>query len=292
MPPGATRRGLLQELARHIAPALAGDAPAEVDHGPVVPPPSRMASTEELIALTREAGLAHRSDVVQSLAARTVRLSPSTAVDDSAGWWSGADRPTLALSLDAVAAALGEEPPGLPATGCLRIAVDGVRPHEPTPVAMACEVVVEPGEPSAPTPSSTPMAMAGEVILPRVWSAAVEAAGLGDDERDAWTELRRALARAQGSGLPDEDESHAAVHRLLGYAHETTGQLPAACDLQVPPTPDDKRLPEERWRLLVQLSAHGGVPWPWGPERTRVYVWVPRDRPLDAAGATAVALLR
>lgn len=289
---GATRRGLLRELARQIVPAIhdLGSEPSTADRpadlGRPAGPPTRTASLDELTALADTLGLRARRADIARLAAGTGRLTPTPEASPAS--WSVTDaEAVLHIDLAQMSSALGGMPSPLPARGTLRVTI--VAPLAgPAPVSLTCVARHAEAAPEPSPSSASRLALTGELVLPRAWSAAVEALDLSEDERNAWIKLRRALAAAQGTVLPDEDPDGAAVHRVLGYADERTGLLPEACDGRRPPTDADRTVPAaERWRLLMQLSSGGGIVWPWGDERSRLYVWLHRGE-LDSA----VALLQ
>lgn len=81
-----------------------------------------------------------------------------------------------------------------------------------------------------------------ELVIPRAWSEPVEALGLSDREREAWSRLRDALAEWQGVSPADSTARTHRLHRLLGYPDDRTGGL----------------LPPQGRRMLFQFSTDEG----------------------------------
>jgi uncharacterized protein YwqG len=133
-----------------------------------------------------------------------------------------------------------------------------------------------------------------ELVIPRVWSARVDALGLTDDERDAWELLRRRLARSQGTELTEQVVSASHVsHRVLGYAEETSGDMPLICELcdrgyrteghaLTHPHAGEAEPESDRWELLAQFSRDTELNWRWSGGIGRIYFWI--DRAQLAAG--------
>lgn len=142
---------------------------------------------------------------------------------------------------------------------------------------------------ASPGPCSPPQRVAGastgELVLPRAWSAAVEALGLSEEERPEWEQLRENLAEMQGTEPPYELlASFHVVHRILGFPDESNGDMPLICELcarghDVPggqallhPEAQELERVATRWELLAQLSADTRLGWAW-PHR-RLYFWI------------------
>lgn len=281
------------------------------------PPPSvpaaavaRTADIEELMALADELGLGRRSDVIRSLAVGSVRLTHVDRNDPSrrhsrfggrpdlplsATWptWRG-ERLPFVMQLDLAEPALLEHT-GLPDSGLLLVFAErtgeatGLHPsHTPS----VRTVVVDPpaAHEGEPRQSGLPIRLSTELSLPRAWSAAVQSLDLDEDELTAWESLRTTLAHRQGIQLADAGpEPPPALHRLFGFADETTGAMPLACELMAaghdvsdgyPAMHPQARASEAgaaRWRLLLQLSPDPDLGWSWGTEACRLYIWVDRD---------------
>ncbi len=228
---------------------------------------------DELLAQAAVAGLEGRSEAVRALARRSIRLTPDVAGRSSLG----GERCLAQIDLASIAA-LGAAP-ALPAEGALVFADDRVGlVSAPGPVSGA-----EPVQPSL------------ELSLPRVWSAPVEALGLGTDERTAWIALRVWLAERQGVELHDSTPGFLALHRLLGYPDETGGDMPLRCELlDAGVAHDDEPYPRmhprareleprsARWRLLLQLSVG---------DAERVYFWITAED-LEAGDFNRVRVMR
>jgi hypothetical protein len=138
--------------------------------------------------------------------------------------------------------------------------------------------------------SGLPIRLSTELSLPRAWSADVQSLNLDEDELGAWGNLRARLAQLQGIELADAgSDPPPALHRLFGYADETTGAMPLACELMaaghdvsdgypaIHPEAPASEAGATRWRLLLQLSADADLGWLWGAEASRLYIWVDRD---------------
>ena len=228
---------------------------------------------DELLARAAVAGLEGRAEAVRALARRSIRLTPDTAGRSSVG----GERCLAQIDLASIAA-LGATPE-LPAEGALVFGDDRVvLVSAPGPVSGA-----EPVQPSV------------ELSLPRVWSAPVEALGLGTDERTAWIALRVWLAERQGVELHDSTPGFLALHRLLGYPDETGGDMPLRCELlDAGVAHDDEPYPRmhprareleprsARWRLLLQLSVG---------DAERVYFWITAED-LEAGDFNRVRVMR
>jgi hypothetical protein len=257
------------------------DSPAAPPEDPALPPFSSpiaaapVAATEgltleDLLAHASEVGLAHRRDAIRSLARWSVRLTPAAGGRSRLGT---APDVLAEIDLSSVVA------PELPTYGRLRFDADAVH-HVDDAATVGAD-----GESLEAT---------RELLLPRVWSDGVEALALNNEERDGWQALRVWLAERQGVELHDQASGFLALHRLLGYPDETSGDMPLTCELLADGAVLDEpyprmhpRAPEVasrtgRWRLLLQLST-GGL--------QRVYFWVAAED-LRAGDFSQVQVIR
>ncbi len=134
----------------------------------------------------------------------------------------------------------------------------------------------------------THVRFSAELVLPRVWSASVQALGLDEAGQDGWKGLRERLAALQHTDLPGEIDDGRVIHRVLGYPDERTGTMPDACELMDRGIDPRDRSPSEhppasnssldsgRWRMLLQLSSDELPGWDWGSRDERLYAWIDR----------------
>jgi Domain of unknown function (DUF1963) len=128
---------------------------------------------------------------------------------------------------------------------------------------------------------------ARELVLPRVYAAAVEELDLDPQEREAWERTRERLAAEQGTVLGDRLEGFHPLHRILGYPDDTHGDMPLICELcsrgedafggrpWLHPRAAEREAASRRWELLAQLSSDEQLGWSWG--KRRLYYWVERE---------------
>jgi hypothetical protein len=246
--------------------------PPRVSHVSPPPPPPAAAgvSLDDVLAQSAIVGLERRASAIRALAQWSVRLTPAPAGRSRVG-----GRPGVLAQVDlASVAALGLETP-LPVDGQLVFLADVVSWEARTLPDGA---------------SGQPLEASAELGLPRVWSRAVEAIDLDDAERNGWDALRVWLAAQQDVALHDRMSGFLALHRLLGYPDETSGDMPLRCELLASGAGPDERHPRmhprareleaqaPRWRLLLQLSPGGG---------DRLYFWITAED-LDAGDFTRV----
>jgi hypothetical protein len=136
------------------------------------------------------------------------------------------------------------------------------------------------------TASGHPFELTPELVLPRVWSDAVQGLGLDPDEQDAWELLRHRLAESQGTLTFDESPDPQSLHRLLGYPDERHGNMPLACEMLaqgidlhdepaiVHPRAEEFEAGAARWLLLAQCSDDERLDWSWGTGDDRLYFWI------------------
>nr|WP_246345511.1 DUF1963 domain-containing protein [Conexibacter arvalis] len=146
------------------------------------------------------------------------------------------------------------------------------------------------------------MSLTSEAMLPRVWSEPVQRLGLDDAQQQAWEGARRDLAELQGVEAWEAGAPLRSLHRLLGHAEESRGDMPIALELAArgidvgygAPSahPEARRLGRapERWRLLLQLTVDDQLGWEFGRGRERLYVWGVEDE-LNAGVLTSVRAL-
>jgi Domain of unknown function (DUF1963) len=293
---GGSRRAFLTGL-------IARDLFDDRDARPRAPLPGRCATAAELRELAGSAGLA---EPAERLAAVSVRFEPGTAgtrrgttrfggppdlPEDVA--WPAVDGRRLPFLGQVATAELPRVPAGWRRSDDLVLLFGDAR---------AAQVLRLPrprgrlGRPRAPRGDGA--ALAAELTLPRAWAAPVQELGLAPEALGRWSELRRALARAQDAQLEDEHTGTRVVHRLGGYPDERTGGMPALCELRARGLPSPDGDPDgavaaigataatARWRLLAQLSADPATGWDWGRDRRRLYLWAD---PEDLASVVAIA---
>ncbi len=317
-------RNFVSDVARGVQEITAPSAPEPLLKLPPLPEPTARAvlpgapararvTLGELLELADASGLARHSDTVQELCRPSVRLTRlaegeqpgrsqlggAPELPGSASWPHREGEPLVLLAqldLAEVAAAL-QAPGPLPSEGVLWCFYEigrvpsGLSPRD----AASCHVALHAGDealvrrspPRATMGAQTaPIALSAELTLPRVWSDAVQALGLDDDEQLAWTELRSRLAALQGVELADERTELLQVHRLLGYPDERRGAMQLACELlaegielgEDAPTMHPRaaalKRRARRWRLLLELTLDDELGWDWGAGRERLYVWI------------------
>ena len=293
-------------------PSSEPEAPETPDPRSSVPATAvaRTADIEELMALADELGLGGRSDVIRSLAVESVRLTHVDR-DDSSGchsrfggrpdlplsakWptWRG-ERLPFVMQLDLAEPVLLEHT-DMPNSGLLLVFAERTGEAtglHPSHVRSVRTVLVDPPAPQEADrrQSGLPIQLSTELSLPREWSADVQSLNLDEDELSAWGVLRTRLAQRQGVQLTDAgSDPPPALHRLFGFADETTGAMPLACELMAAghdvsdgypamhPEAAASETAAGRWRLLLQLSADPDLGWSWGAEACRLYIWVDRD---------------
>ena len=259
---------------------------------PVAAGATRTPEIAEVEALVAEAGLADRVEHVRRLLVPSVRLvrREGDTVDPAAGTaWrveDAAGAPVLEVSA-----------PRIRDLTCVR-----ARPASPSPPA--APYAVRAGRAGDVSGEGLPLQLSTELVLPRAWSSAVQGLGLGREELDAWEALRGRLAALHGLAPPDVPIGSAPIHRVLGYADETTGSMPIACAMlaggvdlgDTPPFahPKAERFEQEAtgWRLLLQLSRDETLGWSWGPRDERLYVWIHQERLASESFERSIALVQ
>jgi hypothetical protein len=285
---GTNRRGFFRALAGELARASrepgkvaprASDVVPAVAAMPVAPPPTRLLEIDELLAEATRVGLGRRHDALRELALVSWRLVPVEEADGvvlPAGTpWPERDGQRLAAIAQFDRSAWPSAPLAdgelLTLFGDEVPAVDGEwGPVECGPLV----ALVTPADATRPSVATGPVVPRPELVLPRVWSAALQDLDLDDAETEAWEALRRWSADAQGTVLGD-DASGLRIDRVLGYPDERRGAMPEMCELAT-------GVPRAQWRLLAQVTAEHGS---WGG-RERVYVWLPDD---DVTRARVIA---
>ncbi len=319
------------------APTAPVDDVADDDFGvaAVARPPraraaSRCAGVDELLALAEEAGLGARAADVRRLARHRVHLTPvepsqpaapgasrlggTPPLPASVEWpsWQGAPLDFL-LAVELAEAALPGGDAPLPPAGSLLVFHDlvgaptGLRPDErgATQVVFVepAEAAAEPSDDALAMPAGCAVELAGELVLPRVWTEAVQALDLDDAEHDVWEPLRNRLAAAQGAESPHALTAPLLAHHLLGYPDETMGDMPLACELlagghdvsdgfpHAHPLATELEARSGRWQLLLQLSVDEHLGWPTDAPDGRLYLWIDGDalRRRDFTQVVAIA---
>ncbi|HWI22843.1 MAG TPA: DUF1963 domain-containing protein [Baekduia sp.] len=305
---GSSRRGFLRDLMRTGAKgatqaatiagppglqqvlAASGRAATPSVSQPAVPAPTGTTTVDELLGLAHAGPLAERTAVLRGLAEHSLRLTPIASGEPDA-WLGGTaqglaeypewgeQRLTLLAQIDLSSSAL--EDTVLRADARLLLFFDAKRAPSGLQAGAAgsARAIVLDNARLRPR-GGTAAALDGELMLPRVWHASVQALGLSDAEHDAYVALRDALAEAQGVPPDGTGIARLAHHRLLGYPNETSGDMPLACELTArgldaddpSATDPDVVAGGQDWRLLAQISMQ-----PQG----RIYFWI-RSRDLHA----------
>ncbi len=252
--------------------APAAHLPPEADVTPTVAPCAhRVMSDDELEALAAGHELEHRFEDLRRLARLSARLLPhrcgrtwiARPTDDRVGRGADGNLEVCVLDLEHLAqvgVVTGDMQAGALVVGFddgpLRSSVHGLIDCGTATVRAA-----GPDDPSA-WHGGTPVSIAVERSMPRVWSAAVGRLDLSEDEVERLRGLRLAVAEWQGAALFDAPGSVWSFDRLLGYPDETTGLMPERCGGD----PSD-------WRLLLQLTVGAWRGLGWNSLPQRIYWW-------------------
>jgi hypothetical protein len=191
---------------------------------------ARAASLDELIELAHEEGLIRRDDELRALARRSLRM---TSAEQSHGdaWilpgddWGAAGGEVL-LGLINLAAATAHDY-GLSGTGWLVLFVASGNGSADFEARRARGVLVD--IPPAVSDAAERVVLSPELVIPRRWHEIVQALEFGDCEAEAYDRLRTRLQAFQGIESDDDGGAQIAYHRLLGYPHATTGNMPQDC---------------------------------------------------------------
>jgi uncharacterized protein DUF1963 len=333
------RRGFFQSLLGGIDrgaspllapfPGLRWPSPAEPPAPRSLHPVIRQATLTDLRSLVDEHGLGPRAAEVERLTRSSVRLLPTDGphagrsacggdphLPPDVAWptWRGRELDfLLELALDEVTAAgfRGD----LPERGSMFVFYDSARRtsgleagHNGSVAVVTSEdeLLAAPArrrDDGADTRERCRLEFSVELVLPRVWAAAVAALDLNEDEIAAWQRVRSGLAALQGVP-PHEEAVGVALHRLGGYPEETRGGMPLIAELAsqgfdvLDPAPElhvaarAHREGAEHWGMLLQLSSEERLGWSWGTSaESRLYVWT-RDVGTSGAGQSVWALVR
>jgi hypothetical protein len=298
---GTSRRGFFRSLAGELARAggevLGGPAeddartppPAEAvvpDVRPPIavtdaPPPTSVVGLEELLEQATRLGLGRRHEALREFARTSRRLvadaSPAatSAVGGAPGFPAAESWPVRdGRRLAAIAAFDRSAWPDAPVAGDERLYLfAAAAPTGDAPGPVDCGPLVAIAarpDPAASGGAARAVIACPELVLPRVWTAAIQALDLDDDETGAWEALRTWAAEAQGTVLGD-GPGVLGIDRVLGYPDERRGAMPERCESAT-------GVPRERWRLLLQLTDRDGR---WGG-RERLYAWAPDGDPSRA----------
>jgi uncharacterized protein YwqG len=321
----------LERLASFGMPAddAVDDRPAWMDRATIrARSAQRTCSLDDLVRLAETEGLHARVDAIRDLARHSVRLTHRAVgafgavghsrlggepdLPEGMRWptWQGLQLEFLGqIDLGEVWFPGAEDE--LPTGGLLLFFFDADgtatgRTPEDQGAARAYLVPTPPprdqDEDSLADDLGSPIDLTVELVLPRAKSAPVRALGLTPEERRAWRALRLSLARAQGVGPEGDGTVIPAVHRFLGYADETTGDMPLTAELVArgfdltdeegagdAPTESDRAAADpSRWRLLLQLSVDDELDPCWADFHDRLYLWTDTATLLDGA-LTSVA---
>ncbi|HEY4279096.1 MAG TPA: DUF1963 domain-containing protein [Conexibacter sp.] len=295
--------------------------PAERVEGEADPLPAEPVLTpvseEDLMRVAADAGLIRHVEAAVALSRRTLRIVPGDGPpppgsrsrlggtpDLPAGtvWPRWDEQPmTFLAQLDlAEAHAIGVDPL-LPTSGVLALfssldrTPSGTSPFDAggtqvlrLPGSMRPQPAPDPAQPGQPA-SARALELSSELTLPAVWSRAVRALGLDEEEREAWELARRDLAELQGVEAWVPDMPLRSIHRLLGDADAERDDMALTLELAQrgidvgfgPPAahPEADRFLDvsRRWRLLLQLTVDESLGWRFGRGRDRLYVWAPAD---------------
>lgn len=290
------------------------DRPAWLDRATIrARPAQRTCSLDELVQLAEAEGLGDRLAAVRDLARHSVRLthravgmfaSPGCSrlggepdLPEGMPWptWEGLQLEFLG-QLDLADVWFPGSDALLPPQGLLLLFFDAdgtATGRSPEHLGSARAILVDPPPPAEEEDDSladhlgAPIELTVELVLPRLKSAAVRTLELTAEERKAWRALRLSLAEAQGVGPDGDGTALPAVHRFLGYADETTGDMPVAAELvsggydlsgddqgDAPSDADRPGADPSRWRLLAQFSVDDELDPCWADFQDRLYLWV------------------
>jgi len=302
------------------------ETPAALPAEPVGDP----CAEEDVMRVAADAGLIRHVEAAVALARRTVRLVPGDGPppEGARSRFGGApDLPpgsvwpnwdaeplTFVAQIDLAEAAAAGIDPALPADGLLVVfsALDrspsGTSPLDResshvlwVPAERIPDRAPQPIGPCQPA-QARELRLSSEYVLPRVWSAPVQRLGLDAAEQEAWERARRDLAELQGVTAWEAGAELRSLHRLLGFAEESRGDMPVALELAARGVdvgygapgahPEARRLggAPDRWRLLLQLTVDEQLGWSFGRGRERLYVWGVEDE-LSAGVLTSVRAL-
>ncbi len=244
---------------------------------------TRTASIDELLAAATDVGLTARAEEVRRLVRRSIRLAP------------GGEEPSRGVAFGGrVPLPRGVDWPHWreePLTFLARVGrrlfffdasrfptgLEAIHRGAGHVITVDSDDLVLTSGPAWPRGQRPGTAMA-ELVIPRVWSAPVEALELPDAERTAWEVLRERLASMQGTELTDQVPVDI-VHRIYGYPDHTDGDMPRICERCAGGNDFvdghwELEEPAARWELLAQFSADPELGWSWPG---RVYFWVNPD---------------
>jgi uncharacterized protein YwqG len=286
-------------------------------------PSARVLSEGELVDVAQEVGLGSRIDDVHRLTRTGLRLTHGGSgrsrlggtpdVPPGFSWPSWNGRELGFVGQIDVAAVADVVPTLLPSRGLLLFFYDLARlPSGLDPAHRgSCRVVhvdaaaesLQADEHHASALAAAPLALSAELIVPSAWSFHVEELELSADELDAWDELRRRVADAQGVQLEEASPDTFALHRLLGYADELGRELEIDCQLASAGLDADDvgvyfeaRVDHEQaargWQMLLQLSDDPALGANGSGRFSRLYVCLREDDLRSGNFAAAWAALR
>jgi hypothetical protein len=299
-------------------PALPAPAEMPTDGAPpLAATPARSTSaTKQLLFVARRLGLGDREPEIRCLARPSLRLTHANGGSPPSGrsWFGGRpDLPpglewpqwkgqalTFLLQIDLGDAVL-RSIPQLPQSGVMLVFAEtsGIATGHHPEHAGAHRILLAEASTQPVTVSGVSMELSAELVLPRVWSAAVQSLNLSEAEQRAWEQLRHGLAQAQGVVPLDAIETPPALHRLFGYPDERHGLMPLTCELlshgsevvgrapHMHPRAQELEPSAARWRLALQVSADPFLGWTWAPPQQRLYLWGVADD-LEASDCSSV----
>jgi hypothetical protein len=271
------RRGLFRHVLGRVRPMPTAAASEPSTRGRLG---FRTASIDELVEAAKEVGLERRIDALRDLARRSIRVAPAAAAaSDALAFGGGAALPSGVdwphwQGRPLTFLARVERRLFFFDTGTLPSGFEAIHRGAGRVLAVKDRDLVAVDGPASPR-IRRPGDAAAELVIPRVFSAPVEALELTDDERVAWEALRARLASIQGTELTDRVPVKI-VHRIFGYPDHTGGDMPRVCE-RCAAGHDfvgghyELEQRAARWELLAQFSADPELGWCWPG---RVYYWI------------------
>jgi hypothetical protein len=206
----------------------------------------RPSVTSDLTGLAYTAGLEDHLDSIKSLARISFRLTPSLEPRRVRGREAGH---AIGVRLGPGEAALAE----MDGPGTFRFDLDH---HVRAEIAKSFAIFEDAVGDTGAWAFGQALELSPEWVLPRGWSARVEALGLTSEEQERWESLRLALAVAQGVDPPDSTARTHRLGRLFGYPDDRSGAMHAICEAQsrnqASAALSDAEL-AMRWTLLLQI---------------------------------------
>jgi hypothetical protein len=225
--------------------------------------PVRALSVEDLIDVAHSEGLTERDAELRGVAQRSLRMTSTDPAGADAwiltrdAWAAPGGTEALVAQIDLAAAAVHDSK--LPTLGWLVLFVEPLDASDESAARMARGVVLD--SPAEISPGLEPVGLGAELVMPRLWNAAIQRLELDEAEAEAYVRVRARVHELQGVEDDDDGGLGIAYHRVFGYPNETTGSMPSDC---VSGSEQDSHR-SESWRLLVQISLSA---------RRRLYIWI------------------